>query len=122
MLDYVSESTMCCLQVHVLLVKLAKVELLEGTQDLYNRHVRSLLGELKESYVMWTQHSVERHIFDTLLMEAGKTRIHQSLCRVERFFRSLQQVSCQWLYKQYVRSIPSSTVQAGHRWHSASLV
>ena len=93
MLDYVSESTMCCLQVHVLLVKLAKVELLEGTQDLYNRHVRSLLGELKESYVMWTQHSVERHIFDTLLMEAGKTWLHQSQCRVDSYFWSLKQVS-----------------------------
>ena len=70
----------------MLLGKLAEVELLEGPQDLYNRHVRSVLGDLKETYVMWTQHSVEQHIFDTLLMEAGKTWLHQSQARVDSFF------------------------------------
>ena len=61
-----------CVQVHKLLVKLAEVQHLEGVQDLYSAHTRVVLAGLKENYTVWTQHSLERHIFDTLLMESGE--------------------------------------------------
>ena len=58
---------------HKLLAKLAEVQQLDRVQDLHNMHTRAVLADLKENYTVWTQHSLERHIFDTLLMECGES-------------------------------------------------
>ena len=58
-------------------MKLAEVQHLEGVQDLYSAHTRVVLAGLKENYTVWTQHSLERHIFDTLLMESGESSLSQ---------------------------------------------
>ena len=44
---------------------------LENVQALYSLHTRPLIDRLQKGYLHWTQHSVERIIFDTLLLESG---------------------------------------------------
>ena len=55
-----------------MLTKCAKVCEFEGTQTLFNKYCRLLVDSMKEDYVAWTTHSVDRLIFDTLLLESGK--------------------------------------------------
>lgn len=61
-------------QVNELLDSLCKVQVLESRQELYSRHTESLINQLKESANMWTVHSTERLLFDTLLIECGKLK------------------------------------------------
>ncbi|KAL8584267.1 hypothetical protein ACOMHN_034952 [Nucella lapillus] len=51
--------------------KLSQAQGLEAVSELFQQHTRPLLVSLGDSYVMWTSHSPEQHIFDTLLIEAG---------------------------------------------------
>ena len=51
---------------------LARVEGLSSVQMLYSAHTRQVITALQDGYMMWTQHSVERKIFDTLVMESGR--------------------------------------------------
>lgn len=54
-----------------MLDELYKVQTLESRQELYSRYTRPLLITFTETFGMWTLHSVERLIFDTLVLEAG---------------------------------------------------
>ena len=59
-------------QASKMLKKCAKVCEFEGTQALFNKYSRLLVDSMKDDYVAWTTHSVDRLIFDTLLLESGK--------------------------------------------------
>lgn len=61
-------------QVNKLLDNLCKVQVLESRQELYSRHTKPLINQLRESANMWTVHSTERLLFDTLLIECGKLK------------------------------------------------
>lgn len=61
-------------QVNELLDSLCKVQVLESRQELYSRHTKPLINQLKESANMWTVHSTERLLFDTLLIECGRLK------------------------------------------------
>ena len=54
-----------------MLDKCAQVFKWESRQDLYNKYTKQLIDSLQEDYVAWTTHSVDRLIFETLLMESG---------------------------------------------------
>lgn len=47
---------------------------LESKQELYNKYTKPLIESMQDDYAMWTQHSVDRIIFDTVLMESGESR------------------------------------------------
>lgn len=55
--------------------KLACVLGYESTDQLYQRHTLALVDLLKQEHTMWTKHSVDRIIFDTLLINSGKILI-----------------------------------------------
>ena len=55
-----------------MLDNLASCHELNSRQALFELYTRGVLSNLQDGYAYWTQHSVERHIFDTLLMESGK--------------------------------------------------
>ena len=61
------------LQVHWLLERLAQVQALGSRQELFNRHTKEVISGLQSGYILWTQHSVERLVFDTLLLESGES-------------------------------------------------
>ncbi|XP_070187800.1 dynein axonemal assembly factor 5-like isoform X2 [Littorina saxatilis] len=42
-----------------------------SVSELFQQHTRPLLSSYGDSYITWSQHSAERQIFDTLLLEAG---------------------------------------------------
>ncbi|XP_038066344.1 dynein assembly factor 5, axonemal-like isoform X2 [Patiria miniata] len=50
---------------------LAQVQGMESSSALYRQHSRQMLDLLKGNYEQWTNFSVERPIFDTLLTESG---------------------------------------------------
>ncbi|XP_062607964.1 dynein axonemal assembly factor 5-like [Saccostrea cucullata] len=58
-------------QVNDLLDKLYKVQVMESRQELFSRHTKPLIEELKATVTMWSVHSTERLVFDTLLIECG---------------------------------------------------
>ena len=51
--------------------KLAECHDLATSKKLYEIYTRQVLANMESSYMHWTQHSVERFVFDTLLMESG---------------------------------------------------
>ena len=57
-----------------LLDKLASCHELTSRQELFARYTHGVLSGLQSGYAHWTQLSVERHVFDTLLMESGENR------------------------------------------------
>ena len=59
-------------QVFELLDSLSSVQGLSGRQALFDAHTREVILGLQSEYVQWTQHSVERLVFDTLLLQSGK--------------------------------------------------
>ena len=52
-----------------------------SAEQLYKEHAPQLLDSFGESYVHWTNHSVERLIFDTLLIYSGERTIVNSIHR-----------------------------------------
>ncbi|KAH3861633.1 dynein axonemal assembly factor 5-like [Dreissena polymorpha] len=50
---------------------LVQLESLPSRLELYRVHMKPLLGSFKETYPVWTTHSVERLVFDVAVMEAG---------------------------------------------------
>ncbi|XP_022319894.2 dynein axonemal assembly factor 5-like [Crassostrea virginica] len=58
-------------QVEELLDRLYKVQVLESRQELFCRHTKPLIDQLKATAAMWSVHSTERLVFDTLLIECG---------------------------------------------------
>jgi len=51
---------------------LAELEGLESTRDLYKVHTRPLCVGFKDTYPIWGTHSVERLVFDVVILEAGR--------------------------------------------------
>ena len=49
-----------------------------SAEQLYKEHAPQLLDSFGESYVHWTNHSVERLIFDTLLIYSGERKVISS--------------------------------------------
>ncbi|KAJ8319390.1 hypothetical protein KUTeg_004481 [Tegillarca granosa] len=58
-------------KVNALLDKLCVIEKLNTKLELYTKHTKPLIDSFQESFIMWNTHSMERLIFDTLLVEAG---------------------------------------------------
>ncbi|XP_076458968.1 dynein axonemal assembly factor 5-like [Babylonia areolata] len=54
-----------------LMEQLSQSQGLQSVAELFQQHTRPLLQSYGESYMVWTNHSAERLIFDTLLVEAG---------------------------------------------------
>jgi hypothetical protein len=54
-----------------LLDKLATLEGLDNRKMLYKTHTKPLLDSFHDTYQVWTTHSVERLVFDGLILEAG---------------------------------------------------
>ena len=67
-------TVMISLQVREVLTSLAKIQGMEDNSALYRTHTRPVLDSLKGTYEQWTNFSVERPIFDTLLTESGTYR------------------------------------------------
>lgn len=61
-------------QAEELLLKLAEVQAINRAQ-LFQNHLEPMLGLMEESSKSWTQHSEERFVFDTLLIEAGEAAV-----------------------------------------------
>ena len=76
---------MIVFQASKMLKKCAKVCEFEGTQDLFNKYSRLLVNSMKEDYVAWTTHSVDRLIFDTLLLESGKKLTHKLVILLKKY-------------------------------------
>lgn len=57
------------------LEKLYKVQVMESRQELFSKHTKPLIDHLKETVNMWSVHSTERLVFDTVLIECGKSTI-----------------------------------------------
>ena len=70
------------MQVDSSLSKLAECHELASTEKLYEIYTRQVLANMESSYMHWTQHSVERYVFDALLMESGLCSVMQSMCHV----------------------------------------
>ena len=74
---YNSFSTVChvlfkyCFKVRDLLERLSAVLGMEDCQGLFGAYTKPTIASLKDEYSVWTQHSVERLVFDTLLMHSG---------------------------------------------------
>lgn len=45
---------------------------MECDSDIYTAHAKQMISKLKGNYTNWASFSVERAIFDTVLLEAGK--------------------------------------------------
>jgi len=45
------------------------------TSELFDRHLVDVLNTMNDTYETWTQHSAQRLVFDSLLIEAGHTCI-----------------------------------------------
>ncbi|XP_048757748.2 dynein axonemal assembly factor 5-like [Ostrea edulis] len=58
-------------QVNEQLEKLYKVQVMESRQELFSKHTKPLIDHLKETVNMWSVHSTERLVFDTVLIECG---------------------------------------------------
>ncbi|XP_060561943.1 dynein axonemal assembly factor 5-like [Ruditapes philippinarum] len=58
-------------KVFELLDKLATLEGLDNRKMLYKTHTKPLLDSFHDTYQVWTTHSVERLVFDGLILEAG---------------------------------------------------
>lgn len=54
------------------LESLGKAEGLGSRAELFRHHTKSVLRSFSPGFEDWTTHSVERYIFDTLLLESGK--------------------------------------------------
>ena len=59
-------------QVYILLDKLSSLHGLENRKELYKTHTKPVLDSFQDTYTVWSAHSVERLIFDVLVIEAGK--------------------------------------------------
>lgn len=66
------------LKAEELLLKLAEVQAINRAQ-LFRNHLEPLLDLMEESSKSWTQHSEERFVFDTLLIEAGEVKLMQTV-------------------------------------------
>ncbi|ESO87153.1 hypothetical protein LOTGIDRAFT_210534 [Lottia gigantea] len=44
---------------------------MSSKQDLYNKYTVEVIQQYNDNYYTWTNHTVERQIFDTLLLESG---------------------------------------------------
>ncbi|XP_067671064.1 dynein axonemal assembly factor 5-like [Haliotis asinina] len=58
-------------QVNELLSKVGTLEGLGEREEVYRAHTKTILASYQDDYPHWTLHSVERQVFDTLLVEAG---------------------------------------------------
>ena len=56
----------------MLLDKLSSLHGLENRKELYKTHTKPVLDSFQDTYTIWSTHSVERLIFDVLVIEAGK--------------------------------------------------
>ncbi|XP_064635749.1 dynein axonemal assembly factor 5-like [Lineus longissimus] len=56
---------------HASLQKLAVVQGLSEVQNLYALHAKTLLERWSDDYPMWNIHSIDRQIFDALLIDSG---------------------------------------------------
>ena len=72
--EYLTEK-MVVFQASKMIEKCAKVCEFEDRQGLFNQYSGQLVISMKEDYVTWTTHSVDRLIFDTLLLESGKKNL-----------------------------------------------
>ena len=64
-------------QVYILLDKLSSLHGLENRKELYKTHTKPVLDSFQDTYTVWSTHSVERLIFDVLVIEAGKIFFHK---------------------------------------------
>jgi len=73
----------CLYQARSLLALLAEVQGLgdHGSVELFRRHMVQVLHSMKSTYQSWTQHSLERVVFDTLILEAGLVPVAASSSR-----------------------------------------
>ena len=55
-----------------MLDKLSSLHGLNNRRELYKTHTKPVLDSFQDSYTIWGTHSVERLIFDVLIIEAGK--------------------------------------------------
>ncbi|PIK45499.1 putative dynein assembly factor 5, axonemal [Apostichopus japonicus] len=51
--------------------RLAVLQSMESDSDIYTAHAKQMISKLKGNYTNWASFSVERAIFDTVLLEAG---------------------------------------------------
>ena len=51
-----------------------------SVEELFQQHTRPLLLSYGDSYTVWGNHSPERQIFDTLLLEAGRCLLLSVTC------------------------------------------
>ena len=51
-----------------------------SVEELFQQHTRPLLLSYGDSYTVWGNHSPERQIFDTLLLEAGRCLLLSVAC------------------------------------------
>ena len=58
-------------QCEELLGRLVSIEGLSDRQGLYRAHTRPLLASFADTYPVWTTHSMERLVFDTVMLQAG---------------------------------------------------
>ncbi|KAM4631833.1 dynein axonemal assembly factor 5 [Discoglossus pictus] len=66
-----SESENLYEKVQGVMLSLAKVQGLNGLQDLYRQHIQQLLPWVSESHEQWTSYSVERVQFEVIVCESG---------------------------------------------------
>ena len=59
-------------QVYELLDKLSSLHGLNNRLELYKTHTKHLLDSFEDTYTIWGTHSVERLVFDVLIIEAGR--------------------------------------------------
>ena len=71
-------------QVYILLDKLSSLHGLENRKELYKTHTKPVLDSFQDSYTVWSTHSVERLIFDVLIIEAGKIFFSQISTKMKK--------------------------------------
>ena len=59
-------------QVYILLDKLSLLHGLDSRKELYKTHTKPVFDSFQDTYTVWSTHSVERLIFDVLVIEAGE--------------------------------------------------
>lgn len=64
------------LQVKEALHHLGKLQGMDNTDALLEAHAKEMLDSLKGNYLEWGSFTVQRVIFETLLLEAGKADIY----------------------------------------------
>ncbi len=61
-----------CFQAYVTLDKISHVTHRENRQCLFDKYTKQFVDSLKDEHIIWTQHSPEKMVFETLLLESGR--------------------------------------------------